>query len=213
MSPREEAEKRFGEVLETLGPKSVAIDCGANVGDVAEPIARTGALLLCYEPDQEIADILSKRLARYPNAKIMRAAVSTFHGKAKLFRSPLYDQNPEFYSERNTIRAEALTRDIEGSWIQMDRDTADTVEVINLLTTLEELLSHHGKIDLLKIDIEGSEVDILEAMERHKLFENIDFTVAEMHVRRFPGEKKRTEDLIARLEAKFPLSKVNLHWR
>ena len=213
MSRREQAERRFDDLLQTLGTKFVAIDCGANVGDVAEPLARTGAQLFCYEPDHAIAEKLANRLAPYPNATVVQAAVSTYAGKALLFRSRLYDQDPESYSARNTIQAEALTRDIDGSWTQMDGDSAYMVDVINLLDTLENLISEHGKIDLLKIDIEGAEVDILEAIEQRQLFEYIDVTLAEMHVRRFPDDRRRTEALIARLEAAFTLSKVNLHWR
>jgi len=211
--PRLQANQRFREVLKALGPTSVAIDCGANVGDVAEPIARTGARLFCYEPDKEIAQDLRDRLLSYPNATVVEAAVGIAPGTARLYKSPLYDQNPRLYSERNTLRGEALTRDGDGVWTKVDPHSAYTVEVVNLIEILEQLIARHGKIDLLKIDIEGAEVDILEAMERRKLFDPIDFTVVETHVRRFPEEQDRTENLIGRIESSFPLSKVNLHWR
>ena len=34
-----------------LTPEDTVVDCGANVGDVAEPLAETGAALHAFEPD------------------------------------------------------------------------------------------------------------------------------------------------------------------
>ncbi|HUA95498.1 MAG TPA: FkbM family methyltransferase [Acidimicrobiales bacterium] len=70
----------------------------------------------------------------------------------------------------------------------------DTVEV--RATSLDDLVSELGKIDLLKIDIEGAEYDVLRAATA---LDTIGAIVGEMHIER-DGDRTRLDALAAHLE-------------
>lgn len=88
----DQAEVIFVAKLTTLSESSIAIDCGANIGEISERIAATGATLFCFEPDDVLLPDLIKRLAPYPTATVFPVAVSTNSGTAKLYKSPLYHE-------------------------------------------------------------------------------------------------------------------------
>lgn len=68
----------------------------------------------------------------------------------------------------------------------MDSANTSEVEMINLISFIEEVLERYGRLDLLKIDIEGAEVKILEELDRKDLLDSIGLTIAELHDARFP---------------------------
>src|SRR5689334_14105818 len=80
--PKQLARKKFNEACATLGPDDIALDCGANVGEFTELLARTGCQVFAFEPDPYAFSRLSERLANFPNARLMNAAVSTVQGTA-----------------------------------------------------------------------------------------------------------------------------------
>ena len=62
------------------------------------------------------------------------------------------------------------------------------------------------------MDIEGAELDVLEAMEAQGLFDKIKLTVAETHEKKFKHLRPRFAALRATVGAKYPITKVNLDW-
>lgn len=209
----DQADAIFNAKLATLSDTSIAIDCGANVGEISERIAATGATLFCFEPDDILLPDLIKRLVPYPAASVFPAAVSTNSGTAKLYKSPLYHEDPTKYSQRNSIRSAALTRDETDAWMGMDTANTSEVEMINLISFIEGVLGMYGRLDLLKIDIEGAEVEILEELDHKNLLDSIGLTIAELHEARFPDELSRISALRSRLSQRYPSDKVNLDWR
>jgi hypothetical protein len=93
-------------------------------------------------------------------------------------------------------------------------DTANTIEVpvINFIEFVEGILVDNGNISILKLDVDGMEVPILEGLERKNLFEKIEFTIAELHLRRFPRDSRRIERLRALISRKYASNHVNLDW-
>ncbi len=59
---------------------------------------------------------------------------------------------------------------------------------------MREILKKHKKITLIKIDIEGAEFDVLDALIEQKLYENIEYIMVETHERFFenPSQKINT---------------------
>ncbi|MEM1351990.1 MAG: FkbM family methyltransferase, partial [Pseudomonadota bacterium] len=74
-------------VRSMLRPGDVVIDCGANIGDVAEPLAETGATVLAYEPDPYAFGRLEARLGERSNVKLHNAAVGVEAGTVRLMRA------------------------------------------------------------------------------------------------------------------------------
>ena len=68
------------------------------------------------------------------------------------------------------------------------------------------------EVGIIKMDIEGGEVDLLELMlERDDLLEKIDFIFVETHEKKIPNQLKRVRSLRAKaLKLKRP--RINLYW-
>jgi FkbM family methyltransferase len=207
------AETFLDAAVKTLRVGDVAIDCGANVGKITRMLAETRAFVYAFEPDPVVFDALRGNLGSRPNVSLRAEAVGTQVATAKLLRSPYYAENPILEAEKNTICSDALTRRKEGGWQPMDTQNAVEVSVIDLPSLVRDLAAHHGRVAVLKLDIEGMEVPILESLETQGLFRHIGFTVAELHPRRFPEQRERIEALRDRLRAQYSPDHVNLDWR
>ena len=192
-------------ILSMLQPGDVVIDCGANLGDIAGPLAETGALVHAFEPDPYNFAKLTERLGHLPNVTLHNQAVGTAAGTVRLMRAANWDENPDLASVKSTIIA-------GGRNISEADDKGIDVTLIDFPAFLRGLIATHGAIAFLKMDIEGAELDLLEEMERQSLFAPIRLTVAETHERKFKDLRPRFESLRARIGAAYPITKVNLDW-
>lgn len=207
------ADKLFRAALESLKSGELAIDCGANIGEFTLPMAQTGADVIAFEPDPEIFKRLEAALNGQPNAELYAAAVSTQAGSVRLIRSPYFAEDMIAESLKSTILPEARTRNHNGRWREMDHENYVDVPMVNLIELLENQIAKRGQIELLKIDIEGAELDILEAMLAKNLFANIGLTVVEMHEFRFPHTAPRIRKVQKAIRRLHPPKKVNFDWR
>lgn len=125
-------------------PLEVVVDLGANIGVSALYwLTRNDrAFVYLYEP-------LPRNLAR------LKANLAGFEGRFEIVEAAvgLEDGRAAFHWEP-TGRYGGLTQ----------ADLAETVEVEcrDAATVLREIRDRHGRIDLLKVDVEGLEVDILD---------------------------------------------------
>ena len=186
-----------------LTPEDTVVDCGANVGDVAEPLAETGAALHAFEPDPFAFGKLAKRLRGRPNVTLHNQAVGVRAGRVRLMRAAGFDDNPKGHSVKSTV--------VEGGR-RIDEAEGIEVDQIDLPAFLRGLLADGREIALLKMDIEGAELDILEAMEADGLFAPIRCTLVETHERKFKALRPRFHALKDRVAAAYPKRKVNLDW-
>jgi FkbM family methyltransferase len=120
------------------GPGDVVLDIGANVGIFAVRQALRGACVYAFEPNPEAFS----RLRSNVEANLLPGAVATYHkavgispGRAALRRS----------------NATVATRVVP--------DAGTEIEVV----TLDQIVTELGldAVSLLKLDVEGAEVDIL----------------------------------------------------
>lgn len=190
-------------ILSMLEPGDVVIDCGANLGAVSGPLADTGATVHAFEPDPYTFGRLSEALAGRPNVVLHNAAVGAKAGTLQLMRDADWEKDPDGASVRSTL--------IEGGR-KIDAGSGIDVEVIDFPALLKALIKKHKKIAFLKMDIEGAELDVLEAMEGQGLFDKITLTVAETHEKKFKHLRPRFAALRATVGAKYPITKVNLDW-
>ncbi|MFC3174646.1 FkbM family methyltransferase [Novosphingobium bradum] len=134
----------------------VCIEVGANIGMHAVPLARmcAGGKLVCYEPQRPIFHVLCANLAlnNLLNVEARRAAVGRAPGRIAIETSA-YDQPWNYgsfsigsgFSTEGAYGAPVVTEGVE--IVSLDSDPA--------LEGLE-------RVDLLKIDAEGHEMDVLE---------------------------------------------------
>jgi FkbM family methyltransferase len=120
-------------------PPQTIVDAGAYIGLSAVKLAARypGALIIAVEPDAENFELLTKNTASFPNVRPVRAALWTHSGEISL-------ADPG-----------------RGAWGLQVTEPDSTGERIRAIT-LDELLREHdlAQVDLLKMDIEGSEKEI-----------------------------------------------------
>lgn len=188
-----------------LRPGDVVIDCGANVGDVTEVLSATGATVHCFEPDPYAFSLLEDRFGDAANVHLHNQAAGVTAGSIGLMRAESFGEDPK----KNTVMSTTLPG---GRGISTETDNVIEVEMIDFPAFLSGLVAEHGDIAMLKMDIEGAELDILEAMEERDLFAPVRVTLVETHERKFPDLRPRFRALKERIGEKYATSKVNLDW-
>lgn len=192
-------------ILSMLRPGDVVLDCGANVGAVTGPLAETGATVHAFEPDPFAFEKLSERVAGMNNVVLHNAAVGVAAGKVQLMRAANFDDNPMSGSVKSTIITGGRNIDeADGATI--------AVTMIALPDLIREIAAKTGELAFLKMDIEGAELDLLEHMQAHGLFDLVRLTVAETHENKFRDLRPRFAALRAAVADTYPVTRFNLDW-
>jgi FkbM family methyltransferase len=126
----------------------VVLDIGANIGYYTLLFARmageTGKVF-AFEPDLANFRLLQRNVERngYRNVDLVPQAVSRLTGRLSLFLSPTNMGDHRVYDSqdgRNSIQVDAIRLD-------------------------DHFRSYQGRIDFIKMDIQGAEADALQGME------------------------------------------------
>jgi FkbM family methyltransferase len=139
-----------------LRPGDLAFDVGSHAGNRVRAFRRLGARVVAVEPQPDLVAVLRRLYGRDPHVVVEPCAVGARAGTATLHvatRTPTVSTLvPSWTEEVRTDRRFASVR-----W---DREL--TVPV----TTLDELVDRHGEPQFCKIDVEGSELDVLQGLSR-----------------------------------------------
>ena len=173
----------FDRHVRRLGAGDVAIDCGANVGVFTEPLARSGALVHAFEPCPYAFSRLRERTASMPNVVLHNAAVGTEDATVRLYRREDFDERPDSASVSSSVFADKTNVE-ESQFVE--------VRQIDFPAFLAGL---PGRIAILKIDIEGAEVPLLERMLADRSIDRCDAVFAETHEAKIPALAGRTATL------------------
>lgn len=197
------AEGYLKGITTMLRPGDLAVDCGANMGVVTAILAATGADVVAFEPDPFAFATLTGKFGAMANVQLINAAVGVGSGMVRLMRADNFADNPEGASVKSTI--------LDGGR-RIDAQNAVEVPLIDFPGFVRDQVAKRGEIAFVKMDIEGAELDILEAMDRDGLFENIRGLVAETHERKFRGLRGRYKAMRAAIAEHQPSGKINLDW-
>lgn len=190
-------------VCAMLRPGDLVLDCGANMGSVTRVLAATGADVIAYEPDPYTFEKLRAAFADVPNVTLVNAAVGVGTGTVRLMRATTFEKNPDGASVSSTI--------LDGGR-GIDTENAVEVPLIDFPGLVRDAAARRGGIAFVKMDIEGAELEILEAMEAEDLFRHVRCLVAETHEKKFADLRDRYKALRERLAGKYPAGRVNLDW-
>ena len=166
--PERNGEYRTLDVImrRLLGPRPVALDAGANIGDWSERFVRTtdGGRVFAFEPVADTFHALRTRFAAEPKVECVNAALSDQPGRCEI-------RVTGTLSGSNSVYA-------------MPGETGVRVESIAAISG-DAFLTERGvrSVDFLKIDVEGHEVAVLRGFQQ---------TIAERRIRFIQWEYNKT---------------------
>ena len=169
-----------------IKPKFI-IDGGANVGHAAIYFANRfpAADILAVEPEDSNFKIMRLNTKKYPKIKLLKAGI---------------------WNKSTNLEIDDTISKTEGHWAVMVKESArktkKSVKAVNIWDLLKK--SGHGKIDILKIDVEGAEKEIFSS-DYEKWLEKVRILIMELHdrykegcskafysaVRKYPFKKSR----------------------
>ena len=166
----------FDQRLLALTTSDICLDLGANMGEFTEKLARTGATVHAYEPDPHCFAALQARFADRPNVHLHNAAVARTAGFATLRRAINFDEAPDALSQGSSIVVQ------DPALYQAEGIRVRTVAFADLVTSFGQ------PVAIVKMDIEGSEFDILEQILQEGDRFPIQSMFVETHERSIPGK-------------------------
>ncbi|HVR44799.1 MAG TPA: FkbM family methyltransferase [Thermoanaerobaculia bacterium] len=190
----------FEAAVGRLEPGDVAIDCGANVGLFTTFMAKTGATVYAFEPNPVAFEALVVNTAHYPNVKAIRAAVTAVPGPVRLYLHKWSDDDPLHWSTGSSLIAGKSN---------VSKEKFATVEGIPLAPFIRDV---GGRVRILKMDVEGAEVAILNHLLDEGLHTAIGQAFVEVHDRKVRELVEPTRLLRERL-ARMGATQFRLDWR
>jgi len=171
---------------QVLNPGSIVLDIGANIGYYAlmelNIIGRSGSLI-AVEPSPTNVELLEKNIKlnnKNANTRIISGAISSSTGQEKFYLS--HASNLNTFHNYGTV-----TQHLSGEEIYVD-----TFRVIDVLSK-DEIASG---LDLIRMDVEGHEVDVLNGMIKEITDGIISPSVIfETHISRYTKENDMAKTL------------------
>lgn len=189
----------FRRACAGLKPGDVAIDAGANVGEITAQLAATGATVHAFEPDPYSFQMLRARCAHFPNVVLYQSALSDSADRVRLYRANDFDTNPELLSQSSSLFEDKRNISSERYF------EVETIDVVDFVRSLGV------PVRIFKIDVEGAEVPILEALLASDMMARIGKIFAETHENKIPQLKARTMKLRELVKRQWR-DKINLDW-
>lgn len=142
------------------------VDIGANYGMSAIPFLREGVKVYLIDPDSYNIQLLNDAFGNDDNVKIISKAINS------------YDGVTDFYEQPGATVVSSIT--LPNANGVSDGRIKKTVKCITPNTLMEHYIKDE-EIDLMKIDIEGSEYDFFETIDDHNM-ERISKFIIEYHM-------------------------------
>lgn len=191
---------RLLSVSRGIQENDIVIDCGANIGNISLLFAKKKATVYAFEPDPLAFKILKQRTKDFSNITCYPKGVSTRKETVRFY----------FHNERANMNHEAYT--VSSSIIEEKNNTSrnnfieiETINLAEFITALEK------RVAIVKMDIEGAEMDILDKFIEEKVYEKIDLMLVETHENKIPGHYEKQMRLKNILESK-NIKNIKLNW-
>lgn len=188
----------FEQKLAALPADAICLDLGANVGTYTRRLAQHAGHVHAFEPDPWAFAQLSRNLSDLSNVTLHNAAVSDRAGYIRLHRDPAFASSPERASLGSSILSKGVTAD------------QDAVEV-ECIALQDFVAALDADVTLVKMDIEGAEVAVLNALYDAPVLDRIGSIFVETHYHTHPEQIEQIASLKRRYGA-LKKPQVNFDW-
>lgn len=173
--------KHYNLPYKNIHPK-IILDLGANIGLSARYFASRfpDAKIIALEPESSNFEMLCKNTEKYPNIFPVQAGV--YHSDSWLNVESVYDQSHWAFSVRETANPDE-----------------NSVKGRSVRSLMEEFKIEY--IDILKVDIEGSEIELF-SQNYEEWLSATDMVIIELH----DGYRKGTSRTFFKAISQYPFS-------
>ena len=185
-------------ILRKLNKDSVVLDCGANVGCITKKFAGTGATVHAFEPDPLAFKILQSKFKNTP--KVILHPKGVWDKESELSFYTHTDQHAEDI-------AYTVGSSIMCNKVNIDERKKQTIRVINLSNFIKKL----GKINVIKLDVEGAETAILFNILMDETYHLFDMMYVETHETKIPGQREELIQIRQIMKEK-KVTNIKLNW-
>lgn len=187
-------------IIFSLKKGQVAIDCGANIGVVSRAMATRGATVYAFEPNLYAFEVCQQKCRVYQSIQLFPKAVSTTDGIVHLYLHQEAEKNQVEFSQGSSLLKTKTN---------VNPDNFREVETVDLSAFINNLGT---RINLLKMDIEGFEVEVIPHLVRTGAIDKIDLCLVELHERKAPELLEKTLAMRALIEERGLSKKFILDW-
>ncbi len=182
-----------------LNKQSLVLDCGANVGHISRLLASTGATVIAFEPDPVAFERLAKRCGGKKNITLIQKGVWD------------RDSTIQLYTHKESTGDEAsftVGSSIIAGKLNVDTSRGSSIEVIDLVTFMQQ---QERKIDLVKLDVEGAEIEILQKILATNAQDLFDRMYVETHETKIPSQVNDLQQIKQQIAEK-NIRNIKLNW-
>ena len=188
-----QARDEFVRVLPLISDK-ISIDLGANLGVYTKLLARNSKLVIAFEPDPWTFKQLKRECCGNKNVKLENVAAGLSNRFVKLYRHQDFHLYKKYFSIKSSLRCSS----------EINQGDCVDVEQIDFIRYIEDL---DEDIGIIKMDIEGMELELLEALlRRPDLLSRIDYIFSEF------SDMSARHNYIIKQAQQIHRPKINLDW-
>ncbi|MCA2910948.1 MAG: FkbM family methyltransferase [Microcystis sp. M034S1] len=181
-------------------PHRLAVDIGANRGDVSSRLLQAGYQVYAFEPFPAVIDKLKNRLGDHPNFRLFPFALGSENQTQELHIAT--DETPD-----NTYQDASFYSSLTKHSLSEGLVFTDTIPVtVKTLASLHDAEELPKDIGLVKIDTEGFDLEVIKGMGNYRY----PVVVAEFWDKNFPfgrsGAMNQLPDLVKAMKER------DYHW-
>jgi len=192
--------REFMKHVNGLSSSDLVIDVGANVGLVSEVLAFRGARVIAFEPNSIAFEKLRGVAQRYGNIELRNEATGIKNQQIKLFLHKNTTTKDDDFTQASSLLS------------SKPNVSADNFQLVNEIDFAQYLNSLEEPVELIKIDIEGYEIALLNHLLDKDAVRNVNRFYVETHERKFSDLAIATDKLKARIKQEGYENKFFFDW-
>lgn len=193
-------DRYYSDDFAALAPGAIAIDCGANIGNVTAHMAARGATVHAFEPDPAAYAALARRFSQARDVHVYPKGVWDKDATVKLYHHRQMRDNPLKWSVGSSLLKKKSN---------VDPSLYDSIQVIDIANFIASL---DQPVALMKIDVEGVEYDIIQRLLQTDAISRIKRILVEPHEEQLPQLAAQAQTVKSQLKQRH-ITSVDFNWK